>query len=290
MPRGDDLGRQRRPLYDLLAREEERGGRAPRGERVEHGRRAFGMRAVVEGQPDRAAVVETVADPERAAIPGEPDRRHRKQMPGEDEAIVHPAHGRRRWSRARLHDRDPLCHGGRSASPGGARVAEGAASPAFAAPPARHRPRWLLGTGLALVGWIAQVGALLLIPLTLVEPALAMSLVVLLGIGSRVLGRAGRAARDPEREHDGGGDRAPRRGLRRRGKPTMRPGRECTSRSASSPRSPSRRTGSRCSVARRASSSRSERAPPTRSTGWRRSSSPTTSRTRCGSAWSRGEW
>jgi drug/metabolite transporter (DMT)-like permease len=50
------------------------------------------------------------------------------------------------------------------------------------------KPRWLIGTGLALLGWIAQVGALLLIPLTLVEPALAMSLVVLLGIGSRVLG------------------------------------------------------------------------------------------------------
>jgi drug/metabolite transporter (DMT)-like permease len=55
------------------------------------------------------------------------------------------------------------------------------------------RPRWLIGTGLALVGWIAQVGALLLIPLTLVEPALAMSLIVLLAIGSRVLGeRVGR--------------------------------------------------------------------------------------------------
>jgi drug/metabolite transporter (DMT)-like permease len=55
------------------------------------------------------------------------------------------------------------------------------------------KPRWLIGTGLALLGWAAQVGALLLIPLTLVEPALAMSLVVLLGIGSRVLGeRVGR--------------------------------------------------------------------------------------------------
>jgi drug/metabolite transporter (DMT)-like permease len=50
------------------------------------------------------------------------------------------------------------------------------------------RPRWLLGTGLALCGWVAQVGALMLIPLTLVEPALAMSLVVLLGIGTRLLG------------------------------------------------------------------------------------------------------
>ena len=55
------------------------------------------------------------------------------------------------------------------------------------------KPRWLIGTGLALLGWAAQVGALLLIPLTLVEPALAMSLVVLLVIGSRVLGeRVGR--------------------------------------------------------------------------------------------------
>jgi drug/metabolite transporter (DMT)-like permease len=55
------------------------------------------------------------------------------------------------------------------------------------------KPRWLLGTGLALLGWVAQVGALFLIPLTLVEPALAMSLVVLLVIGSRVLGeRVGR--------------------------------------------------------------------------------------------------
>jgi drug/metabolite transporter (DMT)-like permease len=55
------------------------------------------------------------------------------------------------------------------------------------------KPRWLIGTGLALCGWAAQVGALMLIPLTLVEPALAMSLVVLLGIGARMLGeRVGR--------------------------------------------------------------------------------------------------
>jgi drug/metabolite transporter (DMT)-like permease len=55
------------------------------------------------------------------------------------------------------------------------------------------RPRWLIGTFLALCGWAAQVGALLLIPLTLVEPVLATSLVVLLGIGARVLGeRVGR--------------------------------------------------------------------------------------------------
>lgn len=55
------------------------------------------------------------------------------------------------------------------------------------------RPRWIAGTLLALLGWAAQVGALLLIPLTLVEPVLATSLIVLLVIGSRVLGeRVGR--------------------------------------------------------------------------------------------------
>src|SRR6266540_1090828 len=56
-----------------------------------------------------------------------------------------------------------------------------------------RRPLWLLGTALAALGWAAQVGALLLIPLTLVEPTLAVSLVVLLGFGVRVLGeRVGR--------------------------------------------------------------------------------------------------
>src|SRR6266536_1232225 len=44
-----------------------------------------------------------------------------------------------------------------------------------------RRPLWLLGTALAALGWAAQVGALLLIPLTLVEPTLAVSLVVVLG-------------------------------------------------------------------------------------------------------------
>jgi len=49
------------------------------------------------------------------------------------------------------------------------------------------KPRWIIGTLLALFGWVAQVGALLLIPLTLVEPALATSLIVLLAIGARLL-------------------------------------------------------------------------------------------------------
>jgi hypothetical protein len=50
-----------------------------------------------------------------------------------------------------------------------------------------RRPMWLIGTGLALAGWAAQVGALLLVPLTLVEPTLAASLVFLLGYGAWML-------------------------------------------------------------------------------------------------------
>lgn len=49
------------------------------------------------------------------------------------------------------------------------------------------KPRWIIGTLLALLGWVSQIGALLLIPLTLVEPALATSLIVLLVIGHRML-------------------------------------------------------------------------------------------------------
>ena len=53
--------------------------------------------------------------------------------------------------------------------------------------------RWLGGTGLALLGWPLQVVALLLAPLTLVQPALALGLLLLLWLGVRLLGeRVGR--------------------------------------------------------------------------------------------------
>ena len=41
------------------------------------------------------------------------------------------------------------------------------------------KPRWLIGTGLALLGWVAQVGALLLIPLTLLVIPLGLLLLPL---------------------------------------------------------------------------------------------------------------
>ena len=55
------------------------------------------------------------------------------------------------------------------------------------------RARWLLGTGLSLLGWPLQVVALLLAPLVVVQPALAAGLLVLMVLAERMLGeRAGR--------------------------------------------------------------------------------------------------
>jgi hypothetical protein len=50
-----------------------------------------------------------------------------------------------------------------------------------------RRPRWLAATGLAIAGWPLQVAALALAPLTVVQPALALGLVVLLALGTRLL-------------------------------------------------------------------------------------------------------
>jgi drug/metabolite transporter (DMT)-like permease len=55
------------------------------------------------------------------------------------------------------------------------------------------RARWLLGTGLSLLGWPLQLLALSLAPLVVVQPAMAAGLLVLLLVGERMLGeRAGR--------------------------------------------------------------------------------------------------
>jgi drug/metabolite transporter (DMT)-like permease len=55
------------------------------------------------------------------------------------------------------------------------------------------RRRWLLGTGLSLLGWPLQLLALSLAPLVVVQPSMAAGLLVLLLVGERLLGeRAGR--------------------------------------------------------------------------------------------------
>jgi drug/metabolite transporter (DMT)-like permease len=50
-----------------------------------------------------------------------------------------------------------------------------------------HRPRWLIGTGLVALGWPLHAAALLWAPVTVVQPVLAFGLVILFGIGARIL-------------------------------------------------------------------------------------------------------
>jgi drug/metabolite transporter (DMT)-like permease len=49
------------------------------------------------------------------------------------------------------------------------------------------QPRWLVGTACALLAWGAQTAALAFAPLTLVQPTLALALVVLLAIGAYLM-------------------------------------------------------------------------------------------------------
>lgn len=51
--------------------------------------------------------------------------------------------------------------------------------------------RWLLGTGLSMLGWPLQVVALFLAPLVVVQPTLAAGLLVLLLVSERMLGERG---------------------------------------------------------------------------------------------------
>src|SRR3954449_5915371 len=51
-----------------------------------------------------------------------------------------------------------------------------------------RRRRWLAATGLALAGWPFHLLALGLAPLSLVQPTLALGLVLLLYLGHRILG------------------------------------------------------------------------------------------------------
>lgn len=50
-----------------------------------------------------------------------------------------------------------------------------------------RRPRWVLASGLALLGWPFQLLAFSLAPITLVQPTLSLGLILLLFLGSRML-------------------------------------------------------------------------------------------------------
>ena len=51
-----------------------------------------------------------------------------------------------------------------------------------------RRPLWVGATALSLVGWPLQILALAQAPLTLVQPVLALGLLLLLVLGVRILG------------------------------------------------------------------------------------------------------
>src|SRR5690242_10786920 len=51
-----------------------------------------------------------------------------------------------------------------------------------------RRPRWVAGTVIAVAGWPLQLLAYALAPVTVVQPCLALGLVLLLAAGSRALG------------------------------------------------------------------------------------------------------
>ena len=51
-----------------------------------------------------------------------------------------------------------------------------------------RNPRWLLATVIGLLGWPLEIAALLLAPLTVVQPCLASGLVLLLWLGVTRLG------------------------------------------------------------------------------------------------------
>lgn len=57
-----------------------------------------------------------------------------------------------------------------------------------------RRPRWLAALALDGLGWPFQLGALALVPLSVVQPALALGLILLMIMGERMLGeRPGRS-------------------------------------------------------------------------------------------------
>jgi hypothetical protein len=58
-----------------------------------------------------------------------------------------------------------------------------------------RRGRWLAGTAMTALGWPLQIVALLFVPLEVVQPALAIGLLVLLALGERMLDERPRRSR-----------------------------------------------------------------------------------------------
>src|SRR3954470_23347569 len=202
--RHDDLARERRVAAHLLADQEEGRPRPGALERRQHRRGAGRGRPVAEGHRHAGQPV----DPPRDA-----------QRRGERRGVSGRGRGRPR-RRGRADREDGGTHermvAAMSASTGAGLVVAALAAAcyetgyAFQALEARgvgarhalrasligqlvRNGRWLAATALSLLGWPLQVLALSLAPLALVQPTLALGLLLLLVLGTRVLGeRVGR--------------------------------------------------------------------------------------------------
>ena len=188
----DDLARERRVALDLLADEEERGGHALAGEHLEHRGRALRVRPVVEreriARAARRAILDAERRPQRLHRPREPRAAGtppppRRRGAGEGAcraAMIVGRHGTRAGNPRGLRGLDALQPRDRAAGARRARGPTGAHAAARAARRLVRRSRWLLGTGLSILGFPLQFIALLLAPLVVVQPALAAGLLVLL--------------------------------------------------------------------------------------------------------------
>jgi len=182
---GGDLCREGGVALHLFADEEERRCGARCAQRLEYGRRSLGMWTVVECQRDAARVWQ----PERNA---ESVRERWEDRSGREQQRPHGV----------IVAGMQLALGFAAAAGAAACYDTAYALQALEArsAPARHalriallhhlarRPLWLGAIALSVAGWPLQLLALSLAPLTLVEPTLALGLLLLLALGVTLLG------------------------------------------------------------------------------------------------------
>jgi drug/metabolite transporter (DMT)-like permease len=186
VPGGRDRRRCRGEALDLLSHEEERGGRVRVRERFEDRRCPFRMRAVVEGQRDGVGA----GEPQRDAEAGGEARQVRRRR------------GRQPQHTCIVAGMNVSLILGFAAAVGAAvcfdtgyalQALEARGAPAVFALRLSlfrfllGRPLWVGATGLIVLGWPLQLLALRFAPLTLVQPTLALGLLLLLVLAARVL-------------------------------------------------------------------------------------------------------
>jgi drug/metabolite transporter (DMT)-like permease len=198
---------------DLLAYDEERRYGVMLAQDLQHRGRALRVRPVVERERHGTGEVEAPRQPDRTRNARNVRRQRRRDPRGGGEGPEGECGPRRHpapWSHGPCRDRHPvlpMAHwtelAGVAAAAAAATCFDGAVL--LQARAARDvddahglrlslltqlatRRRWLAGTALALLGWPLQLLALTLAPVTVVQPTLAVGLVVLLAGAARLLG------------------------------------------------------------------------------------------------------